>query len=96
MSSDSTTTTMRPAKIGYLMGVAAGEDLTARDRWVGALEAIAAAQAELAQLTRQAVIAARSRGATWQQVADALDLNSEQDAEFCYGIERPLPRCGAR
>ncbi len=109
VSSDSNTMTVRtpsagtatadapsPVEIRCATCAAAGEDLTARDRWMGALEAIAAAQAGLTQLTRQAVIAARSRGATWQQVADALGFNSDQDAEFCYGIERSLPRCRAR
>lgn len=50
-----------------------------------ALEAVKAAQTGLDVLTRQAVAQARQEGATWQQVADALGMNSKQAAQQRYG-----------
>lgn len=50
-----------------------------------ALEGVATAQTGLEVLTHQAVTLARSQGATWQQVADALGLGSKQTAQQRYG-----------
>ncbi len=55
------------------------------DEPLHALEAVKTAQTGLDVLTRQAVAQARQEGATWQQVADALGLNSKQAAQARYG-----------
>jgi uncharacterized NAD(P)/FAD-binding protein YdhS len=55
------------------------------DEPLHALEAVKAAQTGLDVLTRQAVAQARQTGATWQQVADSLGLNSKQAAQARYG-----------
>lgn len=55
------------------------------DEPMHALRAVETAQTGLDVLTRQAVALARRDGASWQQIADALGLNSKQAAHARYG-----------
>jgi hypothetical protein len=50
-----------------------------------ALEAVKAAQVGLDVIARQAVAMARQDGETWQEIANALGMNSRQAAEMRYG-----------
>jgi len=54
---------------------------------MSALTAIGVAQLGLTALTEQAVVMARRQDVTWQQIAGALGLASDDSAEFRYGIE---------